>query len=249
MTLMPRTTDPAAVARRDDAGIQMQELFQQALDKGPDGVGALEKLIDLQERVHRRRAELEFSLALAAFQSACPPVQKTSTAKIATRTGSNYQFTYADFETIVATVRPHLMANGFSFTFDSSTDGRMLTCVCSLRHEAGHRESSSFTLPTESSSGASEQQKVGGALTYAKRQALIAVLGLSLTDPVPEEHAAAKKISAEQAANLKALLLEVGVTTVVFCERFKIATVEDLPAALHNEAVTLMEKKRKGVRP
>lgn len=245
---MTDTPTAALTATADNAALQMQELFRQALDKGEAGVGALEKLIDLQERVHRRRAELEFSLALAAFQNECPPVQKASTAKIASRTGAGYSFTYADFETIVATVRPHLVAHGFSFTFDSQTDGKMLTCVCSLRHEAGHRESSSFTLPTESSSGASEQQKVGGALTYAKRQTLIAALGLSLTDPVPEENRVTQKVTAEQAATLQALLLEVGVTTVMFCERFKIATVAELPAVLYNEAVALMEKRRKGAK-
>jgi len=246
VTVVPRSD--SAVAARDDAALQMQELFRQALDKGEAGVGALEKLIDLQERVHKRRAELEFSLALAAFQNECPPVQKTSTANIASRSGTGYKFTYADFEQIVSTVRPHLMAHGFSFTFDSSTDGRMLTCVCTLRHEAGHRETSKFQLPTESASGATEQQKVGGALTYAKRQTLIAALGLSLTDPVPEEQRVVEKISAEQAATLQAMLLEVGVTSVVFCERFKIAAIADLPAALYREAVTLMERKRKGAK-
>lgn len=248
MTLVPRNTE-TAITPSDNAALQMQELFRQALDKGEEGVGALEKLIDLQERVHKRRAELEFSLALAAFQKECPPVQKTSTAKIVTGSGSGYQFSYADFEEIVATVRPHLTAHGFAFTFDSSTDGRLLTCICTLRHEAGHRESSKFMLPTENKSGASEQQKVGGALTYAKRQTLIAALGLSLTDPVPEEHANVVRVDEQQAANIEALMIETGVTPPRFCERFHIAAVADLPAALYTEAVRLLEKKRKEAKP
>lgn len=237
----------ATLATRDEAGLQMQELFRQALDKGAEGVGALEKLIDLQERVHKRRAELEFSLALAAFQNECPPVQKTSTANIASKSGTGYKFTYADLEEIIATVRPHLMAHGFSFTFDSDTDGRMLTCVCTLRHEAGHRESSKFVVPTESPSAATPAQKMGGALTYAKRQSLIGVLGLSLTDPVPEEHAAVAKVTEEQAATLTALLAETGVSLEKFGARFNVAAVADLPATLYAEAVRLLEAKRKAV--
>jgi len=245
--LVPATTPHTSViATQADMPEQVLALFQQALAQGETGVGALEKLVDLQERMHRRRAELEFSLALAEFQKACPSIARSSTAKITTRSGGGYEFTYADMEEIVGTVRPHLAANGFSFSFDSKTDGRMLTCVVTLRHANGHRETSSFTLPTESASGASEQQKVGGALTYAKRQCLIAVLGLSLTDPEPTPAVAVASITEEQCATLAFLMLEVNVTPEAFCKRFSITAVNALPAARYAEAVKSLESRRKG---
>jgi hypothetical protein len=237
---------PNAIATQADMPEQVLALFQQALAAGESGVGALEKLVDLQERMHRRRAELEFSLALADFQRDCPPISRSSTAKIATRSGGGYEFTYANMEEIVGTVRPHLASHGFSFSFDSKTDGRMLTCTCTLRHATGHRETSSFTLPTESASGASEQQKVGGALTYAKRQCLIAILGLSLTDPTPTPTVTLAAITEEQGFTLDALMLEVGVSPEAFCKRFSVESVAALPKSRYAEAVKSLESRRKG---
>lgn len=240
------SSNGGAIEPKADMPEQVVALFQQALQQGEGGAVALEKLVDLQERMHRRRAELEFSIALAEFQQVCPSIAKSSTAKIMTKGGSSYQFTYADLEEIISTVRPHLASNGFSFSFDSKTDGKMLTCTCTLRHAMGHRESSSFTLPTESASGASEQQKVGGALTYAKRQCLISILGLSVTDPEPEPVKRAGTINEDQASNLLALIEETKVSREKFCARFGVANVTDLPASQYAEAVRLLEKRRKG---
>jgi hypothetical protein len=240
------TTSGQAIATQADMPDQVMALFQQALSQGESGAAALEKLVDLQERMHRRRAELEFSVALAEFQRVCPTVSKSSTAKIAAKSGSSYSFTYADLEEIVSTVRPHLATCGFSFSFDSKTDGKLLTCTCTLRHANGHREASSFTLPTENSSGASEQQKVGGALTYAKRQCLISVLGLAMSDPEDKPAAKPSTVTAEQAATLSALMDEVGVTPAAFCNRFGIMEAAELPAARYAEAVTALERRRKG---
>ena len=236
-----------AAPETGDMPPQILALYQQALDRGTEGVGALEKLMELQDRMQRRRAEMEFSLALGEFQSACPAVQKSSTAKIVTGSGGGYSFTYADLEEIISTVRPHLTAHGFSFTFDSKTDGKLLTCTCTLHHAHGHSMASSFTLPTDNKSGASEQQKVGGALTYAKRQCLISVLGLALTDVEPPAGAKAATISEDQVANLDALMGEVGVTAAQFGARFKLSALGELPAALYGEAVRSLEARRKAV--
>lgn len=236
----------SALTPSADMPEQVFALFQQALSQGEAGAAALATLVDVQDRIQRRNAELAFSAALSEFQRECPPIRKDSTAKIASRSGSGYEFTYADLETIIETVRPYLSTHGFSFTFDSETDGATLRCTCILRHASGHRESSSFRLPTESASGATPQQKVGGALTYAKRQTLVSVLGLSLTDPMPEPAKPVHTITDEQAATLDALIDEVHADRAKFYAVYKIEKVADLPATLYAEAVRLLEAKRKG---
>lgn len=247
MTLIPHEKQTQAVSAPATPALDMNELFQAALAKGQEGVGALEKLVGLHEQMQRRGAELQFSLALAAFQSECPPVQRSSTATIAPRGGSGYSYTYADLEEIITHVRPHLIKHGFSFTFDSETDGKMFKAICTLRHEHGHSMTSSFKVTTDSPSGATEQQKVGGAQTYAKRQCLINVLGLALTEP--EEAAGlgkpVAKITEEQAATLGALIDETNTAAAGFLQRFKIASLADLPANLYNEGVRVLEARRK----
>lgn len=242
------------LATRDNAAvtvattINLPELFRIAIEKGSDGVEAIERLQAVLEHQEKRSAELQFSLDLAEFQRECPPIEKKSSANISTGSGAGFKYAYADFETIVAAVRPLLSKYGFSFTFDSDTDGAMLKCTCILRHANGHREQSSFRLPTANRSAASDQQKVGGALTYAKRQTLISVLGLSLTDPEPEPAKSVETVSEDQGTTIEALLEETGVTREKFCARFKVERVHDLPSSLYAEAVRLLEAKRKGAK-
>lgn len=231
-----------------DEGQAVFALMQQAIEKGGDAVDALERLVDLQERVARRRAELEFAGALVAFQQDCPVIPKSSTAKIVTKSGAGYEFKFADYEQIMETLRPHLAKHGFSPTFDADASGAMLKCTCTLHHRNGHSISSSFTLPTENASGATPQQKFGGALTYAKRMTLVAVLGLTLGEPDPEGDADPTPITAHQAANLEALITEVGADRAKFLAFMGVASVAEIRATEHDKAVRALEQKRRAAR-
>lgn len=236
-----------ALAAPVEMGAQMMSLYQQALDKGEAGVNALEKLIDLQMKMQRIGAERSFTLALSDFQQQCPPIQKKSSAKIVTKSGGGYGFTYADFEEIVSTVRPHLTRNGFSFTFDTEATASMLKCTCTLHHSDGHKTSASFACPTENSSGASAQQKFGGANTYARRQSLINVLGLSLTDPIADEKDL-ETITAEQCANIEALIEETGASSSLLLKVFGVEKISDISRARYDVAVNMLAAKRKGAK-
>jgi hypothetical protein len=234
----------ALVARMDDAG-QVNDLFRLAFEKGGATPEALAQLVALKERIDRRNAELEFAQAMVAFQQTCPAIPRTSTAKIATRSGVGYEYKFADFEQIVETVRPHLQRHGLSFTFDSKTDGKMLTCTATLRHINGHSVDSSFTLPTETASAMSAQQAVGAALTFAKRQCIVSVLGLSLTDPSPDGDRDLSTLSDEQAATIKSMLDEVPAYRAKFLTWQGVEKVEDIPARRYNAAVAALNAKRR----
>lgn len=191
-----------------DASPPVFALFQQALDKGAEGAGAMETLYKLYAAEREHAARIGFARALAAFQAECPPVPRSSTAEITTRAGTKFAYKYADFEEIVRVIGPHLQRHGLSYAFDSSCERETLTCVCRLTHVDGHVERSTFSLPTTTQSAMSAQQAVGAALTFAKRQALIAVLGLALSDPDHDGAADPTTITEAQASDLWALVQE-----------------------------------------
>jgi hypothetical protein len=230
------------------AGDQMPvfALFERALDRGAEGAGALETLYKLYDSERDRSARLAFSRALARFQSQVPPVPRSSKAKITTNGGGYYEYTYADFEQVVETIAPFLRDNGLSFSFDSEADGNgTLRCICKLRHVEGHSESSSFALPTATKSAMSAQQAVGAALTFAKRQALIAVLGLALCDVDPDGAADPTTITESQAADLKALIDEAGANLKKVLQFAGVESVEQIRASDHRRVVAAVEAYRK----
>ena len=67
-----------------------------------------------------RQAAQQFNEALAKFQTNCPPIQKTSTAKIVGGGGAAFGYKYAELDEIATTIAPHLAASELAFTWDSS---------------------------------------------------------------------------------------------------------------------------------
>jgi hypothetical protein len=205
-------------------------LLRLALEKGQP-VEALEKLQALHERVSDRAAAIEFAEALAKFQSTCPPVKKTSTAKIMTDSGVlKYSYNYAELDEIAVTIAPHLQASGLSYTWDSEIADKMLKCTCILRHVNGHKVPAQFSCPIGGSPSMSEQQKYASTLTYARRQSLVQALGLTTTEPDTDGEGDMEPIDEEQAQDLEALIQEVGADKVKFLSWLGVRALTEIPA-------------------
>ena len=222
-------------------------LMTLCIEKGMP-VEALEKLVALDERLAARRAAQDFNAALSRFQQECPPIKKSSTAKIATRGGSGYSYTFADLDEIVRTARKHAANNGLSWTWDSEDADGKLKCTCTLRHDGGHSASASFTCPTDSASAMSPQQKVGSALTFAKRQSLVSVLGLTTTDHDFDGGELGLDdgvvITADQALTLDTMIQDKGADLAKFLVFFKTDSLESIPVARYDEAVRMLKAKK-----
>lgn len=228
-------------------------MLQVAVEKlggegAPAMVEALTKLVDLHERMEAKRAEMSFNLALAAFQAECPSIPKSSTAKVTTSGGAGFSYNYAEIDQIAETTRPLLSKHGLAYSWDMTQTGESITCVCTLRHVDGHRVESTFACPTDSRAAMSGAQKSGAALTYAKRQSLIAVLGLTTCDPDTDGavngHA---RITNEQARNIEALLSEVKADVPGFLKYMGAERIVDISTADYRKAITALESKRRRV--
>ena len=116
--------------------------------------------------------------ALAAVQAGLPAIHKGETAKVETKGGGSYSYTYADLASISAALLPLLARHGLSFIAKPTvTDTGAFVLAYSLLHVSGQREDGSYTLP----SGGTPQQ-VGSAITYARRYTLCAVTGVAPED-------------------------------------------------------------------
>ena len=114
----------------------------------------------------------ELAGALAKFQAEMPVVPKTKTAKVRTRDGGDYSYTYADLADLTSAAMPILAKHGLAFTCLPGSAG--LTGM--LVHTSGQRLTA--VLPIN---GASPQQ-VGSSLTYMRRYLLGCLTGLVTDD-------------------------------------------------------------------
>ena len=127
------------------------------------------------------------------------------------QTGGKFGYRYATLDEIQRHIRPYLQAENLSYSFDVELDGKVLMVWCVVRHVDGHSERNKFPVPIETDSRMSDAQANGAALTYGKRQALSAGMGLTIeedTDAARQE--TVQYITDEQAANLSDLCDQAG---------------------------------------
>lgn len=114
--------------------------------------------------------------ALAKAQGSMESPAKTKRAKIESQKGS-YSYTYADLSDIIDATRKPLSANGLSVAQIISYDGAALILTTQLQHASGEWLRSTYPLPLHQ-----RPQDQGSAITYARRYALCALLGIAAED-------------------------------------------------------------------
>lgn len=115
--------------------------------------------------------------ALVKFQAEMPTVGKDRTAKVPTKNGGEYSYTYAGLADIVKAAMPILTKHGLSFSCcPRRTDQGDYDIVGVLLHTSG--EKLEGALPVQ---GATAQQ-IGSSLTYGRRYLFGCMTGLVTDD-------------------------------------------------------------------
>jgi len=121
----------------------------------------------------------QLAAALVAFQGEVPVIPKNRTAKIPTKAGSSYTYKFADLADMWEAIRVPLHRNGLAVTqtlLGGSTG--WTTIRTKVWHQSGQTDAGEVEVPT----GGRTPQEVGSLLTYYKRYALSAALGISTDD-------------------------------------------------------------------
>jgi hypothetical protein len=166
-------TLPAGPAVHLDPGQLIAKAIEHAVP-----VETLERLLAMRASLVEESARAAFFAALSAFRARVPPIPKRQTASVATRTGGRFTYHYADLGDILTAIGPALADLGLSVTFDTALAEGMLRVTALVHHAAGHSAASTFAVPLATETRMSPAQAMGSALTYARRYALCAALGI-----------------------------------------------------------------------
>ena len=128
--------------------------------------------------------------ALVSFHKTVPAINKTANAQYGK---------FADLETVLSTVTPHLIKNGLviSQAFEPS-EGLEPILVTRLLHVSGAELVS--RLPMIIGKGRNPLHDFGGSCTYSRRYALLALLGLTADMDVDGDFADDKPAESKPAA-------------------------------------------------
>jgi len=222
-------------------GPDISRLMEIALQQGEGGVGALEKLVALQERMEDREARKAFMAAMLGFQNACPTIRKTT---------GGYKDTYkfAPLEYVVKTIAPHLEAHGLTFAWENATTApdNMIRIVTIIRHVQGHSERYTGPLfPCQTKTPAmGPQQIVGATESYAKRYGLLSALGITTggedNDAAP---GADEFLTDKQANEIHAKVDEIGLNKDRYLKHLGVDQIGHLPQSRFRQVMNALNKR------
>lgn len=119
--------------------------------------------------------------ALAKAQTAFPTVTRSKTVRVQTKTGGAYTFSYAPLDVIIDAVRKPLADNGLAIAQLIDRD----ELVTMLLHESGAALTGRAALPNSI-----DVQAFGSAITYLRRYAIQALLGIAAEEDDDGNHSA-----------------------------------------------------------
>lgn len=159
----------------------------------------------------------------------------------------HFKSRFASLPGVRNAIVPVMAKHGIAVTQDLKNTERGVACVTTLTHVSG--EQMSFG-PLEMPATKPDAQGLGSAATYARRYSLLAAVCVAGEED-DDGNAASKQtngqpISEKQAADISALLEEVGADKARFLKWANVAKVEDIPAKLYQTCVNQIEAKRRG---
>jgi hypothetical protein len=145
-------------------GNLLDAITRAALDPNID-VQKMHGLLDVQERMMNKQAEMNFNNALAEMQDKIPRIKKDGRIEHK----GNLIGTYATYEAIDKIMRPLLIEHGFGIRFNSKQSGSLITVMGTLSHKDGHSITNEIPLALEGGGAKNSVQAAGSTLTYGKR--------------------------------------------------------------------------------
>jgi hypothetical protein len=216
------------------------DMLDRAVSQGAN-IDVLERLMGLQERWEANQARRAFDEAMAFAKAEIPVIAKSKKVDFTTQKGrTNYQ--YEDLAIIARTIDPILTKYGLSYRFRTETTAGTVTVTCIVSHRDGHSEENSLSGAHDQSGNKNSIQAVGSTITYLQRYTLKAALGLAASHdddggkadkPVDD----GKKITEAQTSVIRELVEKAQLDTDIFCQRWQIEDITDVPMGKFNEVV------------
>jgi hypothetical protein len=170
--LMP--TEPPPSIGRDIATSPERNLVSAIVELARDptvDVAKLSALVEMQERMERRQAEIAFTRAFAELPGM--RVKKNGRVSLIRKDGTDGgTYPFARWEDIDTIISPLLVEKGFRLTFDSQPrqgDGGGLVVTGTLLHRDGHSRAASMPLALDTGPGRNNLQAMGSTLSYGRR--------------------------------------------------------------------------------
>lgn len=222
-------------------------------------IDRLEQMLAMKERMEDRardqlRENREYEAKTAYFK-AMSECQKELPVVIKTKTNKHTNSTYADLAAIEDQAMPVIYDHGFGVSFqpDGYNELGELRINWEISHSGGYVRNGTGAIPVDGAGAKGGVNKTGtqafgSTATYGRRYLLCMLFNISTGDD-RDGNAGRQEdnspLSDDQFDALNTLLDESGADKQIFCEKWKIDAVRDLPASKFKDAYGSVERWHK----
>jgi hypothetical protein len=255
-----RLIEPHSAVPISAGGLTPMDLLNRALSQGA-GIEIIEKFMDLQDRHERNQARKAFDAAIADAKQEIPPIIKNRRVFFEAKSAGakNTDYRHEDLGEIARTVDPILGRFGLSYRWRTkAVPNEPVTVTCILSHRGGHFEENSLSAGRDESGNKNAIQAIGSTVTYLQRYTLKAALGLAASNDDDGQAAGQEVVQGESEfiTDVQRRLIEFLIDELKsdvetherirkFCAYFKIDGTAKLPAKRFDEAVKMINSRKK----
>lgn len=233
----------AAMAMVEATPMQMLAI---AVHQGAD-LQKIEKLMELQERWENNQARKAYVAAMAAFKASPPTIVKNKHVEFELKSGGRQSYNHASHDEVTNKIIVALSPHGLSHTWAVRQADSLIFVKCRVTHELGYFEEVELFGPPDTSGVKSPIQQIASTVTLLQRYTLLSVTGLSTEEmgrADTDGRTTKPTLTADQVANLEALLSEVGASKINFMKWARVDSLENILASNYDDCVKTIERKR-----
>ncbi len=146
----------------------------------------IDRIEKIMEKHRDHRAKENFFEALSEFQATMPLIHRSARASFPTKGGNLMQYSFATLDDVVKGIKENLKDTGLSYRFQMQQDSHSVAIKCIIAHKCGHQETCTMAMPIDGSGNKNDLQRVASTVTYLKRYALCAALGIATSDDIDD---------------------------------------------------------------
>lgn len=234
-----------ALVRAEPEVTTMIQVIERAASNPSVDLDKMERLLEMQERILNRNAEAEFNEAMTRAQSEMGRIS-------ADANNPQTRSRYASYGQLDRHLRPIYAKHGFSLSFSTEPaavpEAIRVTCTVA---KGGFSRQYHIDMPADGKGAKggdvmTKTHATGAAVSYGMRYLLKMIFNVAVGEDDDDGNIAPQSpgISETQAADLAALIEDVGADRDKFLRYMRVTTLEQIPASAYANAVKALEAKR-----
>jgi hypothetical protein len=221
-------------------------------------IEVFDRLLAARRSEEDRAAERAFNAAMSAAKGELSPVIKSHDVDFTSaRTNTRTKYKYEQFADVARVVDPVFARYGLSYRFSVAQTADQVKVSCVVSHADGYSERTHLEGKVDpGSTGMSQVQALGSALTYLQRYGLRAAIGLAaaVDDDGRGAGGASPMITVDQANELQRLIDETGrsqatLLRLVGVDSVAVMNVDQFTRAREVLQLAQAEQRRKAAAP